>query len=417
MDWNLWTGFLNVNKVLTIPLVLGAELKCSCGSKHSFLLLEKDDIDINGQSKACVDDCKALTNIRPFGTCSDGAPCRDCMELEAEWENSEPQNELVNGKEIITTKSFLICKAKGGTIEAVTSGQEHGESFIGALQLCAEMEVNYPGLFDQLLDPHGSLYLEEGMYENAIKFLRNYLEEETKNGEAFLPGIYDMKKPKDVLVVAVLDRLLTDCDGSSYDRLINGLENIGAQTGMDQVEGWDVHKLNGKMIDMLEIDCIATAEKINKSFFAKWTEEHKKFVSILGDTVLSLAYAVMIWRCTTASAKTSPVINTGGPGGTATIKSSELVFGSSTKSTQKLMNQMNSRGWTEDLIRNTVDNPYTIRTSVNKATGNSATVFYTQQGSYVIVDDITKAIVQISDNINPSTWVPDLSIVDPYIPN
>ena len=104
-------------------------------------------------------------------------------------------------------------------------------------------------------------------------------------------------------------------------------------------------------------------------------------------------------------------------GGSSTIKSSELVFGSSTKSTQKLMNQMNSRGWTEDLIRNTVDNPYTIRTSVNKATGNSATVFYTQQGSYVIVDDVTKAIVQISDNINPSTWAPDLSIVDPYIPD
>ena len=104
-------------------------------------------------------------------------------------------------------------------------------------------------------------------------------------------------------------------------------------------------------------------------------------------------------------------------GGTSAIKSSDLVFGSSTKSTQKLMNQMNSRGWTEDLIRNTVDNPYTIRTSVNKATGNSATVFYTQQGSYVIVDDVTKAIVQISDNINPSTWAPDLSIVDPYIPD
>lgn len=82
-----------------------------------------------------------------------------------------------------------------------------------------------------------------------------------------------------------------------------------------------------------------------------------------------------------------------------------------------VMNQMNSRGWTEDLIRNTVDYPYTIRTSVNKATGNAATVFYTQQGSYVIVDDVTKAIVQISDNINPSTWAPDLSIVDPYIPD
>ncbi|MCM1126202.1 MAG: hypothetical protein NC429_06980 [Lachnospiraceae bacterium] len=81
------------------------------------------------------------------------------------------------------------------------------------------------------------------------------------------------------------------------------------------------------------------------------------------------------------------------------------------------MNQMNSRGWAEDLIRNIVDNPYTTRISINKATGNFVTVFYTQQGSYVIVDDDIKAIVQISDNINPSTWAPDLSIVDPYIPD
>lgn len=56
-------------------------------------------------------------------------------------------------------------------------------------------------------------------------------------------------------------------------------------------------------------------------------------------------------------------------------------------------------------------------TSVNKATGNSTTVFYTQQGSYVIVDDITNEIVQISDNIDPSTWAPDSGIIDPYIPD
>lgn len=55
------------NKVLTIPLVLGAELKCSCGSKHRYLLLETDDIEINGVPKACVDDCEAFTNIRVNG--------------------------------------------------------------------------------------------------------------------------------------------------------------------------------------------------------------------------------------------------------------------------------------------------------------------------------------------------------------
>ena len=95
-------------------------------------------------------------------------------------------------------------------------------------------------------------------------------------------------------------------------------------------------------------------------------------------------------------------------------RSSKLVFDSSTKTAQKLSNQMSSRGWTEQLIRDTVDNPFTTRQSINKATGNPATVFYTEQGSYVIADDITNEIVQISDNINPLDWIPDTSIVDPY---
>ncbi|MCM1161736.1 MAG: hypothetical protein NC412_10975, partial [Roseburia sp.] len=111
---------------------------------------------------------------------------------------------------------------------------------------------------------------------------------------------------------------------------------------------------------------------------------------------------------------TSP--DSGKKSGSTSIKSTDLIFGSNTKSTQKLINQMNSRGWTESLIKDTVDNPYTTRVSTNKATGNSATVFYTKQGSYVIVDNVTKEIVQISDNINPSTWIPDTSIVDPYNP-
>lgn len=96
--------------------------------------------------------------------------------------------------------------------------------------------------------------------------------------------------------------------------------------------------------------------------------------------------------------------------------SKDIVFGSEAKSAEKLANQISKRGWTKDLVVDTVDNPYTIHTSIKRATGNSATDYYTKQGSYVIVDDVTKAVVQVGDNINPSTWVPDSSIVDPYIP-
>jgi len=106
----------------------------------------------------------------------------------------------------------------------------------------------------------------------------------------------------------------------------------------------------------------------------------------------------------------------GGNGGEGNTTGKDVTFGSNTKSSTKLNNQMNERGWTQDTVIDTVDNPYTTRVSVNKATGNPATAYYTKQGSYVIVDDIKKVIVQVSDNINPSTWAPDASIVNPYIP-
>lgn len=79
-----------------------------------------------------------------------------------------------------------------------------------------------------------------------------------------------------------------------------------------------------------------------------------------------------------------------GNSGAENTKGEDVIVGSNTKSEQKLNNQMNKRGWTEQEVRNTIDSPYTTRTSTNKATGNPATVYYTEEGAYVIVDDITK---------------------------
>lgn len=98
-----------------------------------------------------------------------------------------------------------------------------------------------------------------------------------------------------------------------------------------------------------------------------------------------------------------------------TIDGEDLVFGSEAKSEKKLRKQMEKRGWTEDSVKETVDNPYTTRNSVNKATDNSATVYYTEEGAYVIVDDVTHEVVQISDK-NDSNWLPDSTIDNPYIP-
>jgi filamentous hemagglutinin family protein len=80
-----------------------------------------------------------------------------------------------------------------------------------------------------------------------------------------------------------------------------------------------------------------------------------------------------------------------------------------------VLDQLVERQWTIEAIIDTIDNPYTVRVSTNKFTGNTATVFYEKDGSYVIVDDGTGDIVQISDRGDPN-WIPDPRIINPYRP-
>lgn len=79
-------------------------------------------------------------------------------------------------------------------------------------------------------------------------------------------------------------------------------------------------------------------------------------------------------------------------------------------------NQLKQRGWTKESINDLVNNPYTTRKSINQATGNKATVYYTKDGNYIIRDDVTGALVQMT-NKNVTNWAPDKMIINPYIPN
>ena len=83
--------------------------------------------------------------------------------------------------------------------------------------------------------------------------------------------------------------------------------------------------------------------------------------------------------------------------------------------TPKIAGQLNNRGWTSTLIQDIVDNAYTTRRSHFKGTGNQATAYYHVNGSYVVVDDVTNEVVQISKWDFPE-WIPDASIINPYIP-
>lgn len=141
------------------PLVLGARLHCVYGSQTCFLFEDADSISINNLPKACVEDCLVPKNIQNFGKCYAGDRCEFLISLEDKWTNVEPQSAKVNGKEIITTKSTIICNATGMLIEVLTSGQDG--VFANQLLLIKEMDEKYPGLRELLESPFGSLYLTE----------------------------------------------------------------------------------------------------------------------------------------------------------------------------------------------------------------------------------------------------------------
>ncbi|MCL2081632.1 MAG: hypothetical protein FWH04_00100 [Oscillospiraceae bacterium] len=81
----------------------------------------------------------------------------------------------------------------------------------------------------------------------------------------------------------------------------------------------------------------------------------------------------------------------------------------------KISRQISKRGWSTRMIDDVVNNPHTTRSAVNKSTGGSATAYYNQAGDYVVRDNATGNIIQISEFGNKG-WKPDSSIIDPFTP-
>jgi RHS repeat-associated protein len=83
--------------------------------------------------------------------------------------------------------------------------------------------------------------------------------------------------------------------------------------------------------------------------------------------------------------------------------------------TSKIQGQMGSRGWTGDSINETVNNPSATSPATNKATGGDATAYFNEDGSYVVVDNTTHEVIQVSNRNDPG-WIPDPTIQNPPKP-
>lgn len=78
----------------------------------------------------------------------------------------------------------------------------------------------------------------------------------------------------------------------------------------------------------------------------------------------------------------------------------------------KIVNQMDARGWNSAIIDDTITNPKSISPALNKATGGDATAYFRPDGSYVVRDNATGRIIQISNRNDPN-WIPDPTIKSP----
>jgi len=78
----------------------------------------------------------------------------------------------------------------------------------------------------------------------------------------------------------------------------------------------------------------------------------------------------------------------------------------------KIQKQMAKRGWTPDSVCKTVGNPSSTSPAINKATNGAATAYFNADGSYVVVDNTTGEIIQVSDTTDPG-WIPDPTISNP----
>ena len=71
------------------------------------------------------------------------------------------------------------------------------------------------------------------------------------------------------------------------------------------------------------------------------------------------------------------------------------------------------RGWTAQSINDTVNNPARTGSTTVAATGNPGTAYFNVDGSYVVRDNVTGDLVQMSNRNDPGWLLDNRIIMDP----
>src|SRR5437016_5297204 len=109
---------------MTLAVVQGATLQCTCGSKPSPLVVtSQETVKIDKQLAATVEDRKPGANIAPFGDCkSKGGPCAPAFGVP--WLPGSASTVKIGGRLALLSTDKLACTAAPGVVTVLDPGQK-----------------------------------------------------------------------------------------------------------------------------------------------------------------------------------------------------------------------------------------------------------------------------------------------------
>ena len=142
-------------------------------------------------------------------------------------------------------------------------------------------------------DPYGSVYLHEGMYEEAIRFLEDRMIQH--GGEVDLIAMYDGNDMEGAYLKAALGRLMVTCDFKDIAKYASSVRRMEASHGKVNPE-LNPLMLNQDLLELIKLDSKEANERIGKKGFFRWQEENKRLGSILEEGVNNFAYGLMMYH-------------------------------------------------------------------------------------------------------------------------
>ena len=81
----------------------------------------------------------------------------------------------------------------------------------------------------------------------------------------------------------------------SFEGFMEDLTTTAIERDMEGAEGWDKNYLNEAMLELLRIDCQATARRIETDPAYRWMVQNKMFSSWLRESTSAVAYTAVLY--------------------------------------------------------------------------------------------------------------------------